>query len=437
MSRAPLDESERPADDASGGARARPPAAAISAGVDADACATRPPGTLSCYITTITAVVAAITFSASGAAPTPLYHEYQEHFGLTPFIITIIFAAYVFSLLFALLTVGSLSDYVGRRPAILAALAANIVAMVVFMTAGSAGALIVARAVQGFANGLAITTLAATILDTDKERAPLLNSVTAFAGLSAGTLGAGALVTFAPAPEQLIFIVLLILSGVEAAILWFMPETATPKPGALASLRPHIHVPRVARATFAAITPVNIASWSLGGFYFSLMPSVVRAATGATLPIIGGLVVAALTVAGAVAVIILRKLDPERILALGIITLTVGVLITLGGIQLQNVNVMLFGTLVGGTGFGTVFSGTLRSVLAYAQPGDRAGLLSAYFVEGYLAFSLPALAAGFLAPVVGLTRTADFYGAGVILLAITSLIVNFMRNRRTHLQDRQ
>ena len=91
---------------------------------------------------------------------------------------------------------------------------------------------------------------------------------------------------------------------------------------------------------------------------------------------------------------------------------------------------MLFGTLTGGTGFGTVFSGTLRSVLPYAQPGERAGLLSAYFVVGYLSFSLPALAAGFLAPIVGLTRTADFYGLGVILLAITSLAITLLRGRR-------
>jgi MFS family permease len=312
---------------------------------------------------------------------------------------------------------------------ILGALLANIMAMAVFMTAGSAAALVVARTVQGFANGIAITTLSATILDTDKERAPLFNSITAFAGLSAGTLGAGALVTFAPAPEQLVFIVLLLFCVIEGAILWFMPETATLTPGALASLLPHVHVPRIARATFAAITPVTVASWSLGGFYFSLMPSVVRAATGATLPIIGGLVVAALTVSGAVAVVVLRKLHPDRVLSLGIIALTIGVLITLAGIQYQNVFIMLFGTVVGGTGFGTVFSGTLRIVLAYAEPGERAGLLSAYFVVGYLAFSLPALAAGFLAPVIGLTRTADYYGAGVIMLATSTLILNLLRHR--------
>jgi MFS family permease len=126
--------------------------------------------TVSCSVTTVTAVAAAITMAASGAAPTPLYHQYQEQVSLTPFMITIIFAAYVLCLLFALLTVGSLSDYVGRRPPILAALALNAAAMILFMTAGSAAALIVARAVQGFATGVALTTLAATFLASEDAR---------------------------------------------------------------------------------------------------------------------------------------------------------------------------------------------------------------------------------------------------------------------------
>jgi MFS family permease len=385
--------------------------------------------TLSCNVTTIVAVIAAMTFSASGAAPTPLYQEYQSHFGLTPFMVTVIFAAYVLCLLLALLTVGSLSDYIGRRPAILGALAMNIVAMLIFMTAGSAIALIVARAVQGFATGFAITTLGATILDTDRERAPVLNSVTAFAGLSAGTLGAGVLVTYAPAPEQFVFVVLLILSVIEAAILWYMRETAEFRPGALASLRPRVRVPPAARSTFAFITPVNIASWALGGFYFSLMPAVVRVATGATLPIVGGTVVAALTFVGGVAVVALRKVAPERILRSGIVALTIGVAITLAGVQYQFVWIMFLGTVVSGLGFGSVFSGALRSVLPWAAPDDRAALLSAFYVEGYLAFSLPAVLAGFLAPIVGLTRAADFYGVAVIALALASLAAMALRKK--------
>src|SRR5258705_4334184 len=121
------------------------------------------------------AVITAMTFSACGAAPTPLFQQYQESFGLTPFMLTVIFAAYVLNLLAALLTVGSLSDYIGRRPSILAALSLNVVAMIMFIAADSAAALIAARAVQGFATGLAT----ATHLDTDRSRGPVLNSITA------------------------------------------------------------------------------------------------------------------------------------------------------------------------------------------------------------------------------------------------------------------
>src|SRR6266478_1278517 len=208
---------------------------------------TQPRSVLSNVTTTVVAVITAMTFSASGAAPTPLYHQYQEIFGLTPFMLTVIFGAYVLSLLGALLTVGSLSDYIGRRPAILAALSLNIVAMAMFISADSAVALIAARAVQGFATGLATATLGAAILDTDRSRGPVLNSITAFIGLTVGSLGGGALVTYAPDPQQLVYLVLLAMSALEAAILWYMPETAGTKPGAVASLQPHVYVPAQAR----------------------------------------------------------------------------------------------------------------------------------------------------------------------------------------------
>ncbi len=61
---------------------------------------------------------------------------------LTPFWVTIVFASYVASLLAALLTVGGLSDYVGRRPVILAALLLNAVAMLLFSEARDVGQLI-------------------------------------------------------------------------------------------------------------------------------------------------------------------------------------------------------------------------------------------------------------------------------------------------------
>jgi MFS family permease len=92
--------------------------------------------------------------------------------------------------------------------------------------------------VGGFATGLATASIGAAILDNDRNRAPILNSITAFCGMTAGSLGGAILVTYAPDPRQLVYVVLLALSVVGAFILWFMPETAELRAGAIPSLRP-------------------------------------------------------------------------------------------------------------------------------------------------------------------------------------------------------
>jgi MFS family permease len=64
-----------------------------------------------------------VTFLAASSAPTPLYAVYQAKWGFTPITITTVFGIYALAVLAALLTVGSLSDYVGRRPVLLSAIA--------------------------------------------------------------------------------------------------------------------------------------------------------------------------------------------------------------------------------------------------------------------------------------------------------------------------
>src|SRR5882762_10532427 len=201
-----------------------------------------------------------------------------------------------------------------------------------------------------------------------------------------------------------------------------LPPTLQTKPGVISSLTPHVSVPIQAREALARLTAVTLASWALGGFYFSLMPALVRVATGATLPIVGGLVVAALTFSSVIAVLSLLSIPADRVLRGAIPALVLGVAVTLGGVHTQFVALMLLGTMVSGLGFGAVFSGTLRTILPLAKADERAGLLSAFYLEGYLAFILPAVLTGFLVPIVGLPLAADVYGAAVILMAVASLV---------------
>ena len=371
----------------------------------------------------------AILIAASSSAATPLYRLYQESMHLTPFWITIVFAVYVASLLAGLLTVGGLSDYVGRRPVILAALLLNAAAMILFAEARDVGQLILARAVQGLCVGTGTTALGAAILDTNRARGPLLNSVTAFVGLTAGSLGTAALITFAPDPLHMIYEVLLGLTMLMIALLWVMPETTPRKAGALASLRPHVSVPRQSRSILIRLTPANVASWALGGLYLSLMPTVVATAMRVVSPWVGGVVVSALMLSAAIAVAAFRNWPARRLILLGTSTLSLGVMVSLFGIQQQQVAALLAGTVIAGAGFGSTFSGVLRALLPTAEPDQRAGLLSAFYVQSYLAFSLPAVAAGLAVPLIGLSIAAYLYGAVIIVLAIISLAASLWADR--------
>ena len=371
----------------------------------------------------------AILLAASSSAATPLYHLYQESMHLTPFWITVVFSVYVASLLAGLLTVGGLSDYVGRRPVILVALLLNAAAMILFSEARDVGQLILARAVQGLCVGTGTTALGAAILDTNRARGPLLNSVTAFVGMTAGSLGTAALITFAPDPLHTIYEVLLGLTMLMVALLGVMPETTPRKAGALASLRPHVSVPGQSRSILIRLTPANVASWALGGLYLSLMPTVVATAMRVVSPWVGGVVVSALMLSAAITVAAFRNWPARRLILLGTSTLSLGVMVSLFGIQQQQVAALLAGTLIAGAGFGSTFSGVLRALLPTAEPDQRAGLLSAFYVQSYLAFSLPAVAAGLAVPLIGLSIAAYLYGTIIIVLAIISLAASLWADR--------
>ncbi|WP_350568240.1 MFS transporter [Pseudomonas sp. H26/SER47-MNA-CIBAN-0231] len=365
-----------------------------------------------------------LSFLAASTAPTPLYHLYQDQLHFSAAMLTLIFAVYAFSLLAALLTVGSLSDHLGRKPVIFTAVLLNALAMLLFIYADSVAWLISARVLQGFATGMATAVLSATLLDTDRQQGPLINSVAPLLGMALGGLGCGLLAEFAPAPLQLTYWLLLALFVLQGVYVWRLPESVTRQGGALASLRPTLHVPVQARSTLWRVLPLNTATWALGGFYASLAPSLVRTATGSTSNLIGGATVAALTVTGALMIFMMRNRPAAQALRLGASLLPVGLILILLGVHGASLPLFFFGTLVAGCGFGSGFLGAVRSLVPLALPHERAGLMSAYYVLSYLAFCLPALLAGHLARSFGLLVTTDGYGVVLIVLAVAALLLS-------------
>lgn len=363
-----------------------------------------------------------LTFMAASSAPTPLYSIYRENWGFSAVTLTVVFGVYAVSLLLALLMFGSVSDHIGRRPVIVGALLLDVVSMVVFMTATAIPALIAARLLQGLATGAATSALAAGLVDLDRERSPLINSVAPMIGLALGALGTSILVQFAPAPMQLTFFVLTVAMLIQAGAACFLPETANKRPGILAAMLPVITVPSHAWRILFLIAPIDIAVWALGGFYLSLGPTLTGFVTRMHAPIIGGVMVFALTISAALAVLILRSWPSQRMVVSGATALMLGVAVTLSGVYDSAASLFFLGTALAGTGFGLGFLGALRALLPVAQPHERAGLMAAFYVLSYLSFSLPVIMAGILANAFGLIAASYYYGAALILLAAAALI---------------
>lgn len=374
-----------------------------------------------------------VVVMAASSAPSPLYPMYQEMWDFPPVVLTVIFAAYVLALLAALLTVGSLSDHLGRRPILLTALGLEIVSMLVFASAGNAAALIVARLVQGVATGSAIGALGAYLIELEPPVHPGLGTVFNGAGpalgLAAGAVASSLLVAATPGSIHLVYVVLLMLLVLQLLLTALGPETVSPTPGALASLRPRVHFPPAVRRSAVWVLPAAAATWSLGGLILSLGPSVVRSMTGPESVVLTGLVVAALTGTGGLTTLLLGSAGPARVLVLGMGTLVAGMATTTVALVTGSVGLYFAATVVAGVGFGAGFLGVLRTLLPRASPHQRAGLLSAIYVVSYLSNSVPAVAAGASAGRTGLIPTAIGYTGMVMALALFVLVGLLLRRR--------
>jgi predicted MFS family arabinose efflux permease len=364
----------------------------------------------------------AVTFLAASNAPTPLYPIYQQQWDFSPIITTGIFSIYAVSVLFTLLTIGSLSDYIGRRPVLYGALATQAVALLLFAEANGITMLVAARFVQGISIGAAMGAMGAGLLDLNKDRGATASAVGPLIGTGLGAELAGIFVQWLPAPEHLIYLTLIAVLAVQTVGVALMPEMGARRPGALYSLRPEFALPPATRRPLLIAIPALLSTWSMGGFYGSLGPSLMKRVTGSSSHVYAAAPLFVLAACAGFGVLALMHAPPRTLMLLGTASLVVGVGVTLLA-AVSSTPAFFLATVVAGVGFGTAFQGAFRSVAMVAGPHERAGVLSVLFVISYVAFGIPAIAAGVLAEETGnIMTTARIYGAAVMLLAASAFV---------------
>jgi MFS family permease len=359
-----------------------------------------------------------VALLASSAAPTPLYAIYQAEWHFTPITTTVVFGVYALAVLVALLTVGKLSDHVGRRPVLLTAIVVHVTSLVIFATATGVPALLSARVVQGLSTGAALGAIGAAMLDMDRQLGTFANAVAPGMGTASGVILSALAVRFLPDPTHLIYLALIGVLALQAAAIAVMRETVSRAPGALASLRPEITLPRALRAPVLTAVPVLFAVWALAGLYGALGPALVHSLTGSGDVVLGGLSLFVLAASAVVAIIALRRAAARTVMLFGVLALITGVAVTVMAVSLGSVAVFFIGSVIAGAGFGSGFQGGIRLVVPLAAAHERAGVVSLLYVVSYLGLGVPAVLAGFgVVHGGGLIDTTRYYGAAVIALA--------------------
>jgi MFS family permease len=371
-------------------------------------------------------ILGLLLFAAS--APSPLYVVYQAQWGFSEITLTSVFAVYALALVAVLVIAGSVSDQLGRRPTLALSLVLETASMILFAEAQSVSWLFAARTLQGAATGLALGTISAALLDLQPQRRPrlgaLLGATMPLVGLAAGALGAGLLVQYGPDPTRLVYWLLVGAFAVSVLVVVAIPETVRRDQSWRQALRPTIGVPSRLRGPFLATVPCLVATWALGGLLLALGPSLTAGVLGYTSHATGGVAIFVLAGVSAVASVLFRDVRARASARGGLCALIVGVAVVLVGLQAGSLALFLVGAATAGLGFGPAFSGAFRALSSLAPSEERAGLVSSILAVSYLAFSLPAIAAGAAVTTLGLHQTADIYGVTLIVLAAAAIALS-------------
>jgi len=368
----------------------------------------------------LVAAVIGLALFASGT-PSPLYGTYSELWGFSSAVLTLVYATYAFGVLATLIVAGRVSDEIGRRPVLIAALATLMVASLVFMLADSVVWLFVARGIQGLATGAALSAASAALLDLHARRDPaavgLTNGVFSAGGMGLGVLVSSLLIEWLPAPRVLPYVALLILFAIALAGAIAMPEPVQAH-GRLRLTPQRPSVPASVRRPFLLASLAVLSSWSIGGLFLSLGPQLAAGLLHSTDHVVDGLVVFLLAGTGAVAQLVFGRAKPWLGAALGSLALATGIVAIVVATAAGSGALFLAGALVGGAGFGVAFLGGLRALSGAIPNEHRAQVMSAFYVVAYLSLSIPAVLAGILAPSLGLERTFEIFGSLVAAIAL-------------------
>ncbi len=364
---------------------------------------------------------------------TPLYVLWQRDIGFSKGTLTVVFAFYIVGLIGSLLVSGVVSDRLGRKPVLLPALALALAACVIFATATTVVALIVARLFTGIAVGAVVSAGMAAVTDVAgqerKRLAALLASCAMVFGAGLGPLLAGVLSETLPGPTVTVFVVEMVLLATAVLAVLRMPVRRPVAPARGAWVR----VPGVPRGNGMQLV-LGIAVFAPGitatSFVLSLGPSLLSGLLGTTSRTLAGGTAFVMFIAATGVQFAVQRLRRRTILVAGAVSTTAGMIALIAAVHASSVPVLVVSAVLAGAGQGMGQLGGLSLLNSTVPPRRLAEANAALNVGGYVPAGVLPVAAGYLSDAVGLTDGATVFATVLMGLAVLGGLVVVAGRRR-------
>ncbi|MPZ63811.1 MAG: MFS transporter [Propionibacteriales bacterium] len=336
---------------------------------------------------------------AFGAAPTPLWPLYEARDGVGATTVTVAFTMLVVGAAISFLTLGHLSDRLGRRRVVVPALLTGILAATVLMAWPHLPGLLLGRLLNGLAIGLMASTAVAYLHDLHREAWPhrpgsalpgIVATAANLGGLALGPLVAGAVAAWAPSPLTTAQALFAAAMTVALLLVLSAPETVD------LTRREEGHARRFAllpesRVAFGAAAALGFVAFAVFGLFSSLGSTMLYDTLGIGSPIVAGLAPSLMFAAAAVGQLTLGRLSLPRIMVAGVLAFLAG--LALAALAIHQPALWLYLAAVGtaGAGSGLLFKAGLVQTGAIADPASRAGVLAVFYVVGYFGMGIPSV----------------------------------------------
>ena len=366
--------------------------------------------------------------------PTPLYPVYQQRFGFSQLVITVIFAAYAVGVIIALIGTGRWSDQLGRRPLLFAGLIAAAISDGLFLGSEGLTGLLAGRVLSGVSAGIFTGTATVAVIElvppTWRHKATFVATAVNMGGLGLGPVIAGLLGQYAPWPLHLAYMVHLGLLALAVAAVWFAPETV------VRSAHPRLRLQRLklpveVRGVFLPAAIAGFAGFAVLGFFTATAPAFMGEVLGYSNLALIGIVAGVVFFASTLGQFVQGRFAERRRLPLGCGVVIVGAGLVGAGIGIASLGLFVAGAVIVGLGQGIAFRAGLGAVTAASPANQRGSVTSTFFVVTYVALSIPVLGIGLTARVIGLAATGMGFAGLVALLAAAALVLLLRRRSST------